>query len=105
MGTAAAGHEGATNATEMAVATVLPGSDIAGLMPTLVAATPTGSGHSRALTAEQILRARSSPHLEMVRSILRASRERSQSRATSSEAWLAPRPPGGGREGSGESGH
>ena len=83
------------------VAAVVPDADI----PGPVAATPVGSMHSRALTAEQISRARSSPHLEMVRSILRASRERSQSGATSSVARPAPRPPGGGREGSGESGH
>ena len=68
---------------EAAVATVLPGADIAGLMPAPVAAAPAGSGHSRALTAEQIARARSSPHLEMVRFILKTSRERSQSGATS----------------------
>ena len=37
---------------EMAVATVLPGSDIAGLMLAPVAAALVGSGHSRALTAE-----------------------------------------------------
>ena len=91
--------------TELAVATVLPGSDIAGLMPTPVAAAPTGSGHSGALTAEQITRARSSPHLEMVRSILRASRERTQSGATSSVAQPKPGPPSGEHEGGGKSGH
>ena len=40
-----------------------------------------------------------------VRSILRTSRERSQSGAASSIAQPTPRPPDGGREGSGESGH
>ena len=91
--------------TEMVVATVLPGSDIAGLMSAPVAVAPAGSGHSRALIVEQISRARSSPHLEMVRSILRASRERTQSGAASSVAQPTPRPPDGGREGSSESGH
>ena len=91
--------------TETAVVTVLPGVDIAGLMPASVVAALAGLGHSRALTAEQITRARSSPHLEMVRSILRASRERTQSGAASSVAQPMPRPPDDGREGSGESGH
>ena len=90
---------------EMAVTTVLPDSDAAGLMPAPVATVPAGSGHSRDLTAEQISRARSSPHFEMVRSILRVSQERSQSGAMSSVAQPASRPPGGGREGSSESGH
>ena len=91
--------------TEMAVATVLPGFDIAGLMLAPVAATSVGSGHSRALTVEQITRARSSPHLGMVRSILRASRERTQSGAASLVAQPAPRPQDSGHECSGESGH
>ena len=72
--------------TEAAIATVLPDVDMAGLMPAPVAAAPVGSGHSRVLTAEQIARARSSPHVQMVRSILREPRERSQSGATSSIA-------------------
>ena len=72
--------------TEMAVVTVLPGSNIAGLMPTPVVAAPVRSGHSRTLTAEQISRACSSPYLEMVCSILRVSRERTQSGAASSVA-------------------
>ena len=38
--------------TEMAVATVLLGSDIAGLMLAPVVAAPAGSRHSWALTAE-----------------------------------------------------
>ena len=90
---------------KVAVTTVLPGTDIAGLMPALIAAAPAGSGHSKVLTVEQIARARSSPHLEMVRSILRGSRERSQSGATSSVAQPTLRPPDGGCEGSSESGH
>ena len=91
--------------TEMAIAIVLPDFDIAGLMPAPIVAAPVGLGHSRALTAEQITRARSSPHLEMVRSILRASRERTQSGAASSVAQPASRPQDSGHEGSGESGH
>ena len=60
---------------EVAVAMVIPDADILGLVPAPVAAAPTVSGHSRALTAEQLARARSSPHLGLLRSILRGSQE------------------------------
>ena len=89
--------------TETAVATVLPDADMAGLMPAPLATAPAGSEHSRVLTVEQITRARSSPHLEMVRSILRGSQERSQSGETSSIAQPTLRPSDGGHEGNGES--
>ena len=91
--------------TEAVVESVLLDADVADLMPAPVAAAPAGLGHSRVLTAEQVARARSSPHLRLLRSILRVSRERSQSGATSSVAQPAPRPPHGEREGSDESSH
>ena len=43
--------------TETMVATVLPGADVADLMPAPVTVAPAGSGHSLVLTAEQIARA------------------------------------------------
>ena len=89
---------------EASVAVALPGAAMFGSSPAPVAATSV-SGHSRALTVEQIERVRSSPHLEMLRSALRGSREGSQSRAASSVAQPTPRPLDGGHEASGESGH
>ena len=87
--------------TQAAVAAVLPDTEF----PGPVAAAPSVSAHSRVLSAQQIARARSSPHLGLLRSLLRGPRERSQSGVTSSVAQPVPRPPGGGREDSSESGH
>ena len=87
--------------TQAAVATVLPDAEF----PSSIAAAPSVSAHSRVLSAEQIVRARSSPHLGLLRSLLRGPQERSQSGATSSVAQPTLRPPGGEREGNGESGH
>ena len=80
--------------TQATVAAVLPGVDI----PSPVAAAPSVSAHSRVLSAQQIARAQASPHLGLLRSLLRGSRERSQSGATSSVAQPAPRPSGGSDE-------
>ena len=63
------------------------------------------SRHSRVLSVEQVERLRSLRHLGLIRSAFRGSRERSESRATSSVAQPKSRPPNGGHEGSGESGH
>ena len=87
--------------TQATVAAVHPDADI----PGPVATAPSVSAHSRVLSAEQIARARSSPHHGLLRSLLWESQERSQSGAMSSVAQPVPRPPGGGRKGSGESGH
>ena len=87
--------------TQAVVAAVLPDAEF----PGPVAAAPSLSAHSRVLLAQQIARARSSPHLGLLRSLLRGSRERSQSGATSSVAQPTQRRPDGGREGSGKSGH
>ena len=87
--------------TQAAVAMVLPDAEF----PGPIAATSSVSAHSRVLSAEQIARARSSPHLGLLCSLLRGSQERSQSGATSSVAQPIPRPLDGGCEGSGESGH
>ena len=70
---------------EASVVVALPGAAIFYSAPSPVAAASV-SGHSRALTAEQIERARSSRYLEMLRSALQGSRERSQSQAASSVA-------------------
>ena len=71
---------------QAAVAAVLPYADILGPALAPVAATLTVSAHSRVLSAEQIARVRSSPHLGLLRSILRGSWERSHNGATSSVA-------------------
>ena len=59
--------------TQAAVAVVLPDAEF----PGPVVAAPSVSAHSRVLSAQQIARARSSPHLGLLRSLLRGSRERS----------------------------
>ena len=83
---------------EVSVAMVLPDADVFGPAP--VPAAPTVSGHSRVLSVEQVERLRSSPHLRLIHSAFRGSRERSQSGATSTIAQPMPRPPDGGHEGS-----
>ena len=89
---------------EAAVAVVLPDVDILGPVSAPVAVAPILSAHSTVLSAEQIERVQSSLHLGLLRSILRGSQDRSQSRATSSVAQPTLRPPDGGCEGSGKSG-
>ena len=91
---------------EASAAVALPGAVLFYPTPIPVAAASV-LGHSRAFTVEQIETAQSSPHLEMLHSALRGSRERSrtQSQAASSVAQPTVRPPDGGREGSSESGH
>ena len=84
----------------------LPGTLLFDAAPVSTAAASV-SGHSRALTAEEVERVRSTPHFEMLHSALRGSQERSRSRsqAASSVAQLTLRPQDSSREGSGESGH
>ena len=55
--------------TQAAVAAVLPDADF----PGPVAAALLVSAHSKVLSAQQIARARSSPHLGLLRSVLRGS--------------------------------
>ena len=56
---------------EASVTVALPSAAIFDSAPTLVVTAATVSGHSKALTVEQIERVRSSPHLEMLCSALR----------------------------------
>ena len=83
------------------VAMVLLDADILGPAPAPTAAVPTVSLHSKVLSAEQIARARSPPHLGLLCSVFRGSRDQSQSRATSSVAQPMLRSPDSGHKGSG----
>ena len=60
---------------EASVAVALPDADVFG--PTPVPVAPIVSGHSQVLSTEQVGRLRSSPHLRLIRSAFRGSRERS----------------------------
>ena len=63
---------------EAVVATVFPDADVLGPAPAPVAAAPMVSTHSRVLSVGQIAREWSSPHVGLLRSLLRGSRDRSQ---------------------------